>query len=129
MKKFKIVQMLPALGWGGAQIFCVQLCNELAKYPGYDVTLVSMYHYDQENHLPLDMLDKQVKFVTLGKREGIDPKLFLRIYKTLKKLKPDVVHTHLHAVYYCFQAYFFTKDNNFNKIHTFHNLVKHDAPW
>jgi glycosyltransferase involved in cell wall biosynthesis len=129
MEKFKIVQMLPALGWGGAQVFCLQLCNELAKHPDYDVTLVSMYHYDQDNHLPLDMLSKQVKFVTIGKRKGIDPRVSLRIYKTLKRLDPDVVHTHLHAVYYCFLAYLFIKDNIFNKIHTLHNLVKHDAPW
>jgi len=129
MGKFKIVQMLPALGWGGAQIFCLQLCNELAKCPDYDVTLISMYHYNQDNHLPLDMLHEQVKFVTIGKHHGPDPGVFLRIYKTLKRLQPDVVHTHLHSVYYCFLAYFFIKDNIFNKIHTIHNLVKHDAPW
>jgi glycosyltransferase involved in cell wall biosynthesis len=129
MEKFKIIQMLPALGWGGAQIFCLQLCNELAKYPDCDVTLISMYKYNQVKHLPLDMLDKRVKFITLGKRKGLDPKLFLRIYKTLKKLKPNVVHTHLHTAYYCFWAYLFIKDNMFNKIHTLHNLVKYDAPW
>ena len=43
---YKIVQMVPALGWGGAQVFCIQLCNELAKNPGYEVTLISMYHHD-----------------------------------------------------------------------------------
>jgi len=127
-KKFRIVQMLPALGWGGAQVFCLQLCNELAKYPDYDVTLVSMYHYNPNMHLPVDMLDKKVQFVTLGKRKGTDPRIFLRIYKLLKKLKPDVVHTHLHSGYYCFLAYLLIKDNVFNKIHTLHNLAKHDAP-
>lgn len=128
-KKFKIVQMVPALGWGGAQVFCIQMCNELAKYPGYDVTLVSMYHHKPDKHLPLSMLDKSVKFVTLGKRKGPDPKIFLSIYKLLKDLKPDVVHTHLHSGYYCFLAYSRIKDYTYRKIHTFHNLVKMDAPW
>lgn len=121
--------MVPALGWGGAQVFCIQLCNELAKYPGYDVTLVSMYHHKPEKHLPLSMLDKHIKFVSLGKRPGPDPRMFVRIYKLLEQLKPDVVHTHLHSGYYCFLAYTKITDHKFRKIHTFHNLVKRDAPW
>jgi glycosyltransferase involved in cell wall biosynthesis len=124
---YKIVQMVPALGWGGAQVFCIQLCNELAKYPRYDVTLISMYTYDEKKHLPLSMLDKKVKFISLGKKQGIDPKMFLRIYKTLKNIKPDVVHTHLHSGYYCFYAYFKLK-YPFKKVHTLHNLAKQDAP-
>lgn len=121
--------MVPALGWGGAQVFCIQLCNELAKYPGYNVTLVSMYHHNPAKHLPLSMLDKSIKFVTLGKRPGPDPRMFVRIYKLLKELRPDVVHTHLHTGYYCFLAYTRINDYSFRKIHTFHNLVKRDAPW
>jgi glycosyltransferase involved in cell wall biosynthesis len=124
---YKIVQMVPALGWGGAQVFCIQLCNELAKKPGYEVTLISMYHHVPEKHLPLSMLDDKVKFITLGKKSGIDPAMFLKIYKTLKAIKPDVVHTHLHSGYYCFYAYLGLK-YPFKKIHTLHNLAKEDAP-
>lgn len=128
-KKFKIVQMVPALGWGGAQVFCIQMCNELAKYPGYEVTLVSMYHHVPGKHLPLEMLDKSVTFKTLGKRKGPDVRMFYRIHKFLNEVKPDVVHTHLHSGYYCFRAYRKMTDYVFKKIHTFHNLVKMDAPW
>jgi len=124
---YKIVQMVPALGWGGAQVFCIQLCNELAKYPGYEVTLISMYDHVPGKHLPLSMVSDKVKFVCLGKKAGLDPKMFLKIYKTLKDIKPDVVHTHLHAGYYCFYAYFKLK-YPYKKIHTLHNLAKKDAP-
>lgn len=124
---YKIVQMVPALGWGGAQVFCIQLCNELAKYPNYQVTLVSMYDHVPGKHLPLSMLSNKVKFITLGKKSGIDPKMFLKIYKTLKDIRPDVVHTHLHSGYYCFYAYFKLK-YPFKKVHTLHNLAKQDAP-
>lgn len=125
---YKIVQMVPALGWGGAQVFCIQLCNELAKYDGYDVTLVSMYHHVPDKHLPLSMLNEKVKFITLGKKPGMDFTMFFKIKKLLKKLKPDVVHTHLHSGYYCFLAYTTIKDYYYRKIHTFHNLAKQDAP-
>lgn len=124
---YKIVQMVPALGWGGAQVFCIQLCNELAKRPGYEVTLISMYHHVPGKHLPLSMLDSQVKFISLGKKPGIDVTMFFKIYKTLKKIKPDVVHTHLHSGYYCFYSYRMLK-YPFKKVHTLHNLAKEDAP-
>jgi glycosyltransferase involved in cell wall biosynthesis len=124
---YKIVQMVPALGWGGAQVFCIQLCNELAKYPGYNITLVSMYDHDPNRHLPLSMLDNKVKFITLGKKRGVDLRMFAKIYNALKDISPAVVHTHLHAGYYCFYAYQRLR-YPFKKIHTLHNLAKEDAP-
>lgn len=120
--------MVPALGWGGAQIFCIQLCNELAKYPGYDVTLVNMYHHKPDKHLPLDLIDPKVKFVTLGKHRGIDLKMFGRLKGVLNEIQPDVVHTHLHTSYYCFYAYL-TAGGHYKKFHTFHSMVKTDSPW
>ena len=124
---YKIVQIVPALGWGGAQVFCIQLCNELAKYAGYQITLISMYEHDPGKHLPLSMLDSKIKFITLGKKHGIDLSMFTKIYRTLKEIEPDVVHTHLHAGYYCFYAYRRLR-YPFKKIHTLHNLAKEDAP-
>ena len=124
----KIVQVLPALGWGGAQIFCIQLCNELVQREGYDVTLISLYHHKPDKHLPLSLLDKRIRFITLGKRPALDVTIFFKLWKTMKKLMPDVVHTHLHAGYYCFLAYLRIK-RPFTKIHTFHNLVERDSPW
>lgn len=124
----KIVQILPALGWGGAQVFCIQLCNELAKYPDYEVTLVSLYHHTP-NHMAVNLLSDKVKFVTLGKTRGLDFRIFAKVYELLKKLNPDVVHTHLHAGYYATWAYLRFKDQAIRKIHTFHSLVTKDAPW
>lgn len=122
------MQVVPALGWGGAQVFCIQLCNELVQREGYEVTLVSMYHHKPEKHLPLSLLDKRVTFISLGKKPALDPTMFFKLWKTMKQLKPDVVHTHLHAGYYCFLGYKRIK-RAFRKIHTFHNLVKQDSPW
>jgi ribulose-5-phosphate 4-epimerase/fuculose-1-phosphate aldolase len=48
------------------------------------------------------MLDNSVRFISLGKKAGIDLPVLFKIYKTFKEIKPDVVHTHLHAGYYCF---------------------------
>ena len=63
----------------------------------------------------------------MAKNSGIDFSMFKKIYKALKDINPDVVHTHLHAGYYCFYAYKKLK-YPFKKIHTLHNLAKEDAP-
>src|SRR5574337_158233 len=102
---YNIVQVIPALGWGGAQVFCIQLCNELAKNACYNVTLVSLYDHNSKNHLPLAWLDDKVKFITLGKHRGLDFNIFFRIRRLLNTLQPDIVHTHLHSSYYCFPSY------------------------
>lgn len=125
--KFKIVEIVPALGWGGAQVFCIQLCNALSNYRGYEVTLVSLYDHN-ENHLPLSLLDKKVKFITLGKKRGPDPKLFARVTRLLTQLDPDVVHTHLHAGHYNLYAALTLKKKNVKKVHTFHNLARMESP-
>jgi glycosyltransferase involved in cell wall biosynthesis len=125
-EKFKIVEIVPALGWGGAQIFCIQLCNELANYPGYEVTLVSLYHHNK-NHLPLSLLNEKVKFISLDKKRGPDPKIFSKITKLLEQLQPDVVHTHLHAGHYNLFAALKLKNRSIKKVHTFHNLARMES--
>ncbi len=124
----KIVQILPALGWGGAQVFCIQLCNELAKYPDYEVTLVSLYDHNP-NHMSMDLIDRRIRFVTLGKIRGLDVTIFAKVQNLIRKVKPQVVHTHLHAGYYATWAYLRMKDNHIKKVHTFHSLVTKDAPF
>jgi glycosyltransferase involved in cell wall biosynthesis len=126
-EKFKIVEIVPALGWGGAQVFCIQLCNELANYPGYEVTLVSLYNHNQ-NHLPLSLLNEKVKFISLGKRKGTDLRLFTKVTKLLYQLQPNVVHTHLHAGHYNLYAAIKLKNKSVKKVHTFHNLAKMESP-
>jgi glycosyltransferase involved in cell wall biosynthesis len=54
--------------------------------------------------------------------------MFVKLRKFIEQQQPDVVHTHLHAGYYCFLGYLKNK-KGYKKVHTFHNLVKRDSPW
>jgi glycosyltransferase involved in cell wall biosynthesis len=109
-------------------MFCIQLCNELAKYCGYEVTLVSLYDHNS-THMSTDLIDERVKFITLGKEKGFDAKIFRKVYNLLQEKKPNVVHTHLHSGYYATLAYLMMNNSAIRKIHTFHSLVTKDAPW
>lgn len=125
---YKIVQVIPALGWGGAQVFCLQLCNEFASNPGNDVTLISMYDYKESVHLPKTRLHSRVKFITLGKKKGWDSLLVFKMYRLIKKLQPHVVHTHMHTGFYCLPAYLLNRRKKFKKVHTLHSMALIDNP-
>ncbi|MFZ1798762.1 MAG: glycosyltransferase [Chitinophagaceae bacterium] len=126
MKK-KIVQLIPRLSFGGAEVFCIQLSNELAKNPDHEVTLISMYDHG-EGMLPLSRISDKVQFISLGKKSGPDVSIPLKLFKALEKIQPDVVHTHMHTLYYSLYAFKKLK-KNIKRIHTLHNLAKKESWW
>lgn len=125
--KRKIVQMIPRLSFGGAEVFCIQLSNELARDPDVEVTLISMYDHG-EGMLPLSRIHDQVRFITLGKKSGPDISIPQKVYNVLAGIQPDVVHTHMHTLYYSLYAFKKIK-KPFRKIHTLHNLAKKESWW
>ncbi len=126
MKK-KIVQLIPRLSFGGAEVFCIQLSNELAKNPDHEVTLISMYDHG-EGMLPLSRIRDTVQFISLGKKSGPDISIPGKLFKALEKIEPDVVHTHMHTLYYSLYAFKKLK-KNIKRIHTLHNLANKESWW
>lgn len=126
MKK-KIVQLIPRLSFGGAEVFCIQLSNELAKNPDNQVFLISMYDH-AEGMLPLSRINEQVQFISLGKKSGPDFSIPGKLFKALEKIQPDVVHTHMHTLYYSLYAYK-KLNKNIKRIHTLHNLAQKESWW
>ncbi len=106
-------------------MLAVRLCTEiLRQQPTFEVYLVSLY--DPTPSVVYDeALASGVKIVTLGKKKGFDPKTFLRMYKTLRSIKPDVIHTHLAGLRYAIPATAFLKRTV--KVHTVHNMAAHET--
>ena len=126
MKK-KIVQLIPRLSFGGAEVFCIQLSNELAKNPDHEVSLISMYDHG-DGMLPLSRISDKVQFISLGKKSGPDISIPGKLFKALEKIQPDVVHTHMHTLYYSLYAFKKLK-KNIKRVHTLHNLAKKESWW
>lgn len=93
-KKIKILHILPNLIQGGAEKVCCELLLKL----------------DQEKFLPSLLLFKEngageewkkkltarnIKIFSLQKKHLIDVVNFWRLFKAIKKIKPDIIHTHL----------------------------------
>ena len=112
----KILEVIPFLSQGGGQRFVVDLCNELIE--NNDITLVVLMPLDKYgDYLP--ELSNKVKVVSLNKKLGKDLTLFKRMADVVKAESPDIVHTHLRAIYYLSLSIMTNRKPIY--IHTVHN--------
>jgi glycosyltransferase involved in cell wall biosynthesis len=123
-KKIKILQIIPTLGLGGAEIIVEHLSLALIEQ-GFDVSVVSLY----KEHSPItERLEAYgIPIFYLNKKKGLDLKIFFRLYKLFKKEKPDVVHTHLYSTTYATPVSIITGVPT--RIHTIHSIAKKEVGW
>jgi glycosyltransferase involved in cell wall biosynthesis len=117
----KIIQAISSLGNGGAEKLVVELSNEMAKE--HDVSIISFKDVEDWMYPPKKLSNK-VKLVSLGKRSGFDFKVLIKLYKILRKEKPDVVHIHLALPLY----YFVLLTPFFKKIAFYHTIHSTFSP-
>ncbi len=119
----KILQVIPNLATGGAEVFVVSLCNALAKM-GHEITIMTFYPKDDSQFL-YKRLDKQVKQVLLPKHKGVDLLLPFRICKFIKNGKFDVAHFHVQSIIYSIISCMVHKECRY--IATIHNDAYKEA--
>lgn len=115
----KIIEFIPQLGTGGAERFTVDLCNELVN--DNEVYLLVSHNLAEFGFYTKEISNK-VHVISFNKRKGFDITLFFKVLKTIRKIQPDVVHTHLMAIVYVSLSclllwrprYFHTIHNNAN---------------
>lgn len=93
----KIFEIIPQLSSGGAERFTIDLCNELSTK--HEVTLIVLHSVEKFGFYA-DELASNVRLVSMDKRMGFDMSLLFRLWRLIKKEKPDVVHTHLNGIVY-----------------------------
>lgn len=117
----KILQFMPEFGLAGAETMCENLSVELVKR-GHDVTVVSLYKF--ESPITMRLQTAGIEVVYLNKKPGLDFKLFFKVRKVIKRLNPDVIHTHRYVAQYVIPSAMFL--NIKHKIHTVHNIAKEE---
>lgn len=93
----KIFEIIPQLSSGGAERFTIDLCNELSTK--HEVTLIVLHSVEKFGFYA-DELASNVRLVSMDKRMGFDMSFLFRLWRLIKKEKPDVVHTHLNGIIY-----------------------------
>lgn len=120
----KIVHVLPSIYVGGGEKFAIDLCNELAL-DGNNIIYLCILGSVDETFMLKKQINSNVTLITLNKAKNFNPAILLKLYQVLKNIDPDIVHTHLRAIYYSFFSVLFLKRTPF--IHTFHTVADKEA--
>lgn len=118
----KIVHVIPQLSSGGGERFTIDLCNAFAGQ-GHEVTLIVLLPLGEYGFYKNEVSDK-VNLICLDKKSGLDISLGWRLKKTISRLSPDVVHSHLRAILYMPLSIF---SINAKFFHTVHNTADMEA--
>lgn len=121
----KILHIIPNLSIGGAERFVVDLSNELAK--GNEVYVCTLFDMVKgENDFFFSDLSEEVRFISLGKKLGLDFSIFGKIKALIEQIKPDVINTHLAGINYVLlnSISSFLKNKKIKYFHTLHNDAK-----
>ena len=87
-----IVQIIPALGYGGAERMVVDLINN-SDSQKYRFSVVIFF-----DNAPLkSLIKKNVEVILVDKKFKLDLSFLGRLEKKLVELKPDIIHGHLFA--------------------------------
>ena len=119
----KIMHILPSLYTGGAEKFCIDICNELAKNESDEIYLCSLEKMNSQQEIMHQKIGPKVHFFSMNK-EGKHPTLMFDIAKKLHEIKPDITHTHLRAQVYAAAGLIVNKIPN---VHTVHSLAQKET--
>lgn len=93
-----ILEVIPSLQAGGAEVFIVNLCNEICRHKGVSITLLTFYKSD--NCFLRSKLNPAINLVHMSKTKGLDIKLMFQLCNLIKKGKYDVAHFHVNSITY-----------------------------
>src|SRR5690606_13471879 len=118
----KILEITYSLSSGGAERFIVDLCNELSKDNSNQVILMAIVDdtIAQNKHY-LPELSKKVEYICLEATSGFNIMSFIRVFKMIRSLKPDIVHAHCNLIMLYFPSLLLKRVRYF---HTLHNLAE-----
>ena len=122
-KQINITHILPHLRNGGAENMAVHLMTGLdqARFKTSAIVLGGRSGTSLEG-----ILDRSdVRTIYLGKRRGFDPKMFWRVSQALRRLRPAVVHTHVHVLRYVLPHLLLRKPRAV--VHTVHNIAEREV--
>lgn len=123
----KVLEIIPNLASGGAERFVVDLSNELIKIKDVQIFVLTF----RTNQGCLNFYEKELnEHISIIKFDGdwtawskIQQLYF--VVRSIKKIKPDIIHCHTYAfLYTAFASLFF---HHIKYFYTVHNLAEKDT--
>lgn len=118
----KIMQIIPSLASGGAERIVVDLCNEFVDRVEETYLCITQDPAVSDYGFYLNELSEKVHFKSLNQTKGFHIMNIFRLYKIIRKIKPDIVHLHLGTLLYGYVLSLFFPSIKF--FHTIHSLAE-----
>lgn len=116
----KILHIITSINIGGAEKFCVDLCNTQSLISDNEIYLCVLDSVDEKKPL-LKKLSKNVNLISLDKKGGYSLNIIFKIFGLLKKVNPDIVHLNGRAIIYSSIPILLRKIKTIYTVHTFAN--------
>ncbi len=123
MSRKRVVHILTSLRTGGAEVFTTNLLGAI-NVKKYKCSLISLYSSNKGNHLVEKLKDMNIDYFSLNKGPGFNIKIIPVLRGLLRKLKPDILHTHMYTIKYVFLSEL--KSSLPPWVHTIHTLTNRE---
>ena len=121
--KIRVLEVLASLRRAGAERVAVSLARGLDR-ACFECEVVSLFDAFPEGFEP--MLDAaSIRMHHLGKRPGLDVRMFSRLGAVMRAFRPAIVHTHSYVLRYALPAYF--RAGAGHAVHTVHNVASREG--
>lgn len=115
----KILHILTSINTGGAEKFCVDICNVQANITNNEIYLCVL---DKIHEQPLvKMISPKVTLISLNKENRYSLKIPYKIYQLLSEIKPDVIHLNGRALVYASLPIMMKQISSIYTVHTMVN--------
>lgn len=112
----KILHILTSINTGGAEKFCVDLCNTQAKFSGNEIYLCILDKLEEQPLL--QSISEKVNLFSLNKQNGYSLTTPYKIYKLLSDINPDVIHLNGRSMVYASIPIIIKKIPSIYTVHT-----------
>lgn len=114
----RILIVIPTLRPGGAESTVLALANALSNLSYNDEVVVVTIFRDKLSDSFINLIDSRIKYIALDLDISQKLKAVYKLFVLVKYLKPDVIHTHLTALYYSSLSSFLLKISHVHTVHT-----------
>ena len=119
----RIVQLIPTLSVGGAERIVALLAREQRRQ-GHSVDVVVL-GTSEGSWIEAELRREGISLHFLDKGPGLSLPVVARLARLLRRLRPEVVHTHLHVLKYLLPTRVAHRPEVI--VHTLHNLAQNEA--
>jgi len=117
--RIRVLEVLASLRRAGAERVAVSIACGLDR-DLFEAQVVSLYA-PFPGGLEPELADRALPVWHLGKRRGLDPRMWPRLSGLLRRFRPQIVHTHSYVLNYVLPAWALARNGTL--VHTVHNLA------